>query len=266
MQKEESFIIQHSTSTDIHIITSELFSRYPELIFAMSTRKGGVSPSPLGMNLSFNVGDDRNNVERNRKLFFDSQHVGLDRLTFTQQVHGDIVITAHTPGAYEHCDALMTNERDLYLTISVADCVPVFLYDPMTNSVAAVHSGWRGTKSMIVSKAVKLLREKFNANAKDLLAFIGPSAGVCCYEVGKEVANEFGQQYVHNISGGKIALDLKSANSDLLLVGGVKQENIEVSPYCTICTSELFHSFRRDGARSGRMLGVIGLRRSKSDS
>jgi YfiH family protein len=245
---------------EIVTIRSEIFHRYPELLFAMSTRKGGVSPEPLGMNLSFHVGDERENVIKNRELFFGKMGVLSEDLTFTQQIHGDTVTLVQTPGQYEQCDALVTNRQGMYLTISVADCVPIFLFDPVAKAVAAVHAGWRGSKADIVTRALTTMHAAFASQAENVVAFIGPSAGVCCYEIGEDLLSQFDQQYIRKSPQGKTFLNLKSFNKDRLLTAGLREQHVEVSAYCTICTPEIFHSFRRDGAQSGRMLGVIGLK------
>jgi len=244
----------------IPLIRSTLFGKFPELSFAMSTRNGGVSPEPLGMNLSFNVGDEQENVRRNRSIFFGAVGIGPERVVYSGQIHSDIVQEAEGPGKLESCDALTTNRRDLYLAISVADCIPIFLYDPVAKCVAAVHSGWRGTEQAIVAKAIREMSARYGTNARDLVALIGPGASVCCYEVGEDVAKRFPPEIVDRSNGTQPRLDLKRRNGDLLIDMGVKASNIETSADCTIVGKDRYHSFRRDGNMSGRMLGVIGLK------
>ena len=241
------------------VISPEIFSAYPLIAAGVSTRKGGVSPEPFALNLSYTVGDDRLNVTKNRERFFGSLRIPVDRLAVPYQIHSDIVSRVEAPGRYDACDGLITNISGLFLAVTVADCLPILLYDPVTNSVGAVHSGWRGSKSQIVVKAIDAMRKEFGTKQRDVIAFVGPSAGVCCYEVGEEVAKDFNEQYVKRSPGKKGHLDLQSFNRSLLLESGVQKMNIEVSGYCTICTPDLFHSYRRDGKDSGRMMGVIGL-------
>lgn len=235
-------------------------SRFSGLCCAVSTRVGGINSEPLGMNLSFNVGDAAKNVETNRRLFFGELNVPIERVAFTRQVHSDTVHAVDVAGSYETCDALVTDRSGLFLAISVADCLPILLYDPATKCIGAVHAGWRGSRKAILTSAVEMLKAQYNANPEDIVAFIGPSAGKCCYEVGEEVAAEFPAKYVDRFKKSKPHLDLKLFNKDLLLRSGVADGGIEVSDYCTICSEEMFHSYRRDGSRSGRMMGVIGMR------
>lgn len=245
---------------EIPLFRSALFANIPELCFAMSTRYGGVSPAPLGMNLSFNVGDDPENVRKNRLLFFAAVGIAPERVVYPAQIHSDIVLEARGPGKLESCDALTTNQRDLYLAISVADCIPVFLFDPVGKCVAAVHSGWKGTEKGIVAKAIREMSIRYGSNAGELCAVIGPGAGVCCYEVGEELAGHFPDDIVDRSGPGKPRLDLKRRNRDLLIEAGVNASNIETSADCTIVRKDRYHSYRRDGNMSGRMLGVIGLK------
>jgi polyphenol oxidase len=138
--------------------------------------------------------------------------------------------------------------------------VPVFLFDPRHNAVAAIHAGWRGTVAHIAGLAVQMMNAEFGTTAADLLAYIGPSASVCCYAVGDDVSTKFDDRFVE-CRDGRMYVDLKSANRQHLTDAGIPVTRIEVSPHCTISEPDLFHSFRRDGQKSGRMMGVIGLTR-----
>jgi polyphenol oxidase len=240
------------------IIHSELFDRESSLQFGMSTRIGGVSPEPLGMNLSFNVGDDEQNVRTNRALFFDALDIPLNELALQGQVHSTTVKIVEAPGMFPECDALITHAHRVFLCVSIADCVPVFVFDKKNRVVAGIHAGWRGTAGKIVGKTLEILQREFSCNPVDLLAYIGPAASACCYSVGEEVASQFDGAFVH-CNDGRQFVDLKSANRAQLLAYGVGHDAIEISPLCTI-TEPTLHSYRRDKERSGRMMGVIGIR------
>ncbi|HEX7572740.1 MAG TPA: peptidoglycan editing factor PgeF [Bacteroidota bacterium] len=229
----------------------------PGIAAAFSTRNGGVSPPPLGMNLSFMVGDDPVNVRKNREIFFGALGIPPGQVAIPGQVHGTTVRRVGEPGDYPETDALITSERGLFLCISVADCVPILLFDPLHNAVGAVHAGWRGTASAIVVAAVEAMHAEFGTLPTGLIASIGPSASACCYKVGADVASRFPSSFVRE-ERGESFVDLKGVNRGQLLDGGLQPGNVELSPYCTISDSSLFHSYRRDGAKSGRMMGVIG--------
>jgi len=238
---------------------STIFSDFNELKFFISTKQRGVSPPPYYLNMSFSVNDDEDNVKRNREIFFNAIKINQNEIALPRQIHSDIVKVADEPGIYPDCDALITNKKFVYLGISVADCVPIFLYDPKKHAVGAIHSGWQGSSKKILNKALKAMTDIYGCNPKDIFAYIGYSAGGCCYEVGKDVASFFDKSFIQQKSEVKYLLDLKKFNHTLLTAYEVPENQIEVSEFCTICNPNFLHSYRRDGLKSGRMLGVIGL-------
>jgi YfiH family protein len=211
------------------------------------------------MNMSFNVGDSKDNVQRNRELFVQKLGLRIDQLAIPMQVHSAVFSRASTPGSYPECDGLVTDMPGVYLCVSVADCVPIFIADTQRKAVAAIHAGWRGTSARIVERGVELLINEFQCNPEKMFAYIGPGAGACCYSVGQDVAEQFSEELTRE-ERGKTFVDLKAANVAQLVAAGVLLERIEVSPHCTIGEADMFHSYRRDRERSGRMMGVIGLK------
>ncbi len=246
------------------IILPEIFRQFPEIIAAQSTRLGGASPEPLGMNLSSHVGDVQENVDENRRRFFESIGVaGSARKVYQNQIHSaNINLVSGDEGIVRESDALITWEPNVLLAVSVADCTPVLLYDPKSKLIAAVHAGWRGTEQMIALAAIRKMVD-LGAQPHNIYAFIGASASGERYEVGIEVATLFEEKHLRELGNQKFLLDVKSANLDQLLFAGIPREQIEISPLCTIADDRL-HSFRRDGKRSGRMLAVIMRKMSQS--
>jgi YfiH family protein len=242
----------------LQTIRPSIFADYPEIIAAMSTRIGGVSSAPFDLNLSFSVGDDERNVRRNREMFFGSLGIGLTEIAVPQQVHGSMVLQADAPGRYPACDGLVTATPRIFLCVTFADCVPILLYDPKLRVVAAVHAGWRGTVAAVVRLAIHALTDLFRVSPEDLRVFIGPAADSCCYFVGEDIAGKFPGDCVRE-NGGRWYVDLKKANRRHLVESGIDEEHIEISPFCTISNPSLFHSYRRERERSGRMMAVIGL-------
>lgn len=240
----------------MNIIRPGVFDR--SVISAVSTRAGGVSPGAFGLNLSYSVGDDSANVTKNREIFFGSLSIGTGELAIPRQVHGATVMQVHSPGIYDSLDGLFTDRRRLFLCVTVADCVPLLLHAPDIPAVAAVHAGWKGTVARIAAQTVSEMVEELSCDPSLMHAYIGPAASVCCYQVGEEVAKQFDERFVRRTNISRF-VDLKAANYDQLCEAGIPPEHIEVSPACTIEESSLFHSFRRDGKQSGRMMGVIGL-------
>lgn len=239
------------------IVRPESFGGTSPLVAGLSTRIGGPADSPFGMNLSYNVGDDAERVTANRKRFFGALGIRLEDIATMQQVHSNAVVRVEHPGGYPSCDAMITDHSGIFLCVTVADCVPVFIMDRKVHALAVVHAGWRGSASRIVCAAGEALKDAFGAVPRRMEAYIGPSAGVCCYEVSKEVSDVFGADYTATRDF-KHYVDLKGANRAQLMDFGVPASAIEVHPSCTIHEGATYHSFRRDGKLSGRMMGVAG--------
>jgi purine-nucleoside/S-methyl-5'-thioadenosine phosphorylase / adenosine deaminase len=175
-------------------------------------------------------------------------------LATLKQVHSAICVSAAgRAGILGEGDALLENTPGSVVAVKTADCIPILLVDERRRAVAAVHAGWRGTAARIVTGAIGRMAERFGTVTADLHAAIGPGIGVCCYEVGPEVAAEFGGQ-------GRGKLDLPGENRKQLLEAGVTRERIYASNLCTKCGPEEFHSFRRDREAAGRMYSFAGIR------
>jgi polyphenol oxidase len=177
----------------------------------------------------------------------------FERLATLQQVHSaECVAGAGRGGALGTGDALLENTPGAVVAVKTADCVPVLLVDPAHRAVAAVHAGWRGTVAGIVQRAVAAMGAQFGSGAGDLSAAIGPAIGKCCYEVGAEVAAQFGMD-------GRAHIDLAETVRRQLEAAGVDGQRIYVAGLCTKCRAEEFHSFRRDGTAAGRLYSFAGI-------
>ncbi len=239
----------------MRLLRPEIF-RDPEVCCALALREPG--SKAFEPNFSFNVGDDEAHVTASRSQFLGEIHCSGESLAIPRQVHGRIVVRADHPGLYDSCDGLVTRRRGICLGVLFADCVPLFFFDPVRRAVAAVHAGWRGTAGRIAVAAVETMREECGSSPGDLEVFVGPAAGACCYEVSHHVADAFDRRDVRN-DGGRLFLDLKGANARQLADAGVSAGRVQIHPSCTIEEPQ-FHSHRRDGAQSGRLLGVIALK------
>ncbi len=167
-----------------------------------------------------------------------------------KQIHSDISFTAERPGCVGEGDALVTRTAGVAVSIRTADCFPILLVDPDTRAVAAVHAGWRGTAAGVITSTLARMRSEFGTDARNVYAAIGPGIGKCCYEVGVEVARQFGMQEAGH-------LDLAVENQKQLIAAGVKPERIDQVGGCTFCNPAQFFSWRRDHDRAGRMISFI---------
>lgn len=246
---------------------------------AFSTRLGGVSPMPEdALNLAGFNEDDAENIYENRRRFlklFDGEWL----ITGCWQVHGvDIRVVhsedeaKHKPGVLgddQYCDALVSNTPNVLLTVKTADCVPILIGDPVTHAFAAVHAGWRGTSSSMVTRAIEQLASEYGAQASNLRVAIGPAANACCYEVGGDVISTFKERFQNAdelltpTRDGHARIDLHEANRNQLISVGVSRDRIHVAPLCTMDRNDLFFSYRQEKklhGRVGRLMSVIGRR------
>jgi hypothetical protein len=178
-----------------------------------------------------------------------------------RQVHGALVAQAPWVGLPE-ADASVTSGPGPVLGIKTADCLPVLLVDPVRRAVAAAHAGWRGTVAGVARSAVRALVADGSRPA-DLRAALGPGIGPCCYEVGDEVKAAFGEEgrpFFRPGPRGRDHLDVRAANRQQLVGSGLAPERIDSVDHCTFCLGSLYHSYRRDGPRSGRMISFVGFR------
>jgi len=208
-----------------------------------------------------------------------------------RQIHSDII---HCVDSVPHepifGDGLVTAAPGLLLAVQTADCLPVILVDAKRHAVGVFHAGWRGTVKRIVEKGVGEMIRCFGSRPRDLRAAIGPGIQGCCYEVGEEVRTKFESQFAYAASlfrevkesdpvrekypllflnarppghgelPKRLFLDLAEANRRQLLAAGVPKKNIEASPLCTNCHPELLFSYRAEKGKTGRMMGVVGIR------
>ncbi len=183
------------------------------------------------------------------------------KLVTLRQVHSDLVHSAAEEGAADRKgDALYSNKGGTLVGVRTADCLPLLLLDRERRRVAAVHAGWRGSARRIAARTVEALLAA-GSPPESLEAVIGPCIGVERYEVGREVAERFCDgAVIEDRRWLKPHLDLTAANRLQLLQAGVPDRAIHIAGLCTYEGAERFHSYRRDGERSGRMLAVIGLR------
>jgi len=213
------------------------------------------------------------------------------QLVALRQVHSDIIRLVDSPAEPQLVgDGLITATPGLLLGIQTADCLPIVLVDPKRCAVGVFHAGWRGTVKRIAEKGVGEMRRWFGSRASDLKAAIGPGIHGCCYEVGEEVREKFESQFAyaaklfreveetgpvrekypmlfltarapgHSELPKKIFLDLVEANRQQLLAVGVPAKSIEASPLCTNCRTDLLFSYRAEKGKTGRMMGVVGIR------
>jgi polyphenol oxidase len=251
------------------------------------------------LNLGFTKDDTRDAVERNREVFLTKLGAVTRRrkgqrlwpLVTLRQIHSDIIHNIEDiPSEPLAGDGMISSTPGLLLAIQTADCLPVIIVDTKRHAVGVFHAGWRGTVKRIVEKGVGEIIRCFGSRPQDLKAAIGPGIHGCCYEVGEEVRTKFESQFGyagrlfrevkesdpvrekypllflsarapgHGELPPKIFLDLVEANRQQLVATGVPAKSIEASPLCTNCHPELLFSYRAEKGKTGRLMGVAGIR------
>ena len=219
-----------------------------------STRVGGVSGGPYeSLNLGLLTDDAPANVVENRRRLCDAVGVTAETATMAFQVHGARVTEAAprgvlTPGTdYEACDGLWSERRGQAMMLVTADCFPIALARSDGSRLAVLHVGWRGLLAGIVENGVRAIADG------GAVAAVGPGIGVCCYEVGEEVAAPFRERFGDAVVRGR-NLDLGLATELALRRAGVT--GVDRVGGCTACAPEVFFSHRRDRGVTGRQ-GVV---------
>ena len=260
------------------------WERWGWLEAGFSTRVGGVSEvyGEGTLNLGFTAEDRAEAVEENRRRLVEEAGGGW-RLVVLRQVHGVEVreVTGATVeeameggrGRWE-ADGMVTRESGLLLGVGAADCVPLLVADVRQRVVGAFHAGWRGTAAGMAGEGLRRMAEWYGTQGEDCVAAVGPSIGACCYEVDEAVregllagpGREDAAAVLQGGDGGRWRLDLWEANRRQLVRAGVRPEAIAVLGECTGCAREgdgarRYFSHRMEGGRTGRMLGVVGVRR-----
>lgn len=243
-----------------------------------STRLGGVSEGFFsGMNLSFTRGDKEDAVRENydriaEAIGFETKNIVCSDQTHTTNIR---VVTKEDCGKgvcrekeYTDIDGLVTNVPGVVLATFFADCVPVYLVDPVAKAIGLVHSGWRGTVDNIIAEAVKTMKKEYGTDPANLVAAIGPSICSHCYEISVDVAVRFKEAYPENEyedmmedhHNGKYHLDLWKACRYNLIGAGVPPEQIEGPNLCTCCNPEFLFSHRATGGKRGNLAAFLEIR------
>lgn len=223
----------------------------------MFDRSRGVSPAPYASrNLSYGVGDEPDNVRRNRERIKDL--LGIDTLVSTKQIHGDGIYRVDDCGRdveLEGYDALITDRAGAGLLIQQADCQAVLLHDPENRAIAAIHCGWRGNVLNIAGKTVERLHTEYGTDPAGIRGVISPSLGPCCGEFihyRQKLPSE-----MHALQVGANHFDFRKITVRQLTAAGVPENQIEVMDICTVCDTNFF-SHRRKSRQGGRATGRQG--------
>ncbi|MFH2097360.1 MAG: peptidoglycan editing factor PgeF, partial [bacterium] len=229
----------------------KVFQKHPELVTLQSDRSDG------SMRLL-----DNDDALANRKKFLKSQGINPSQAVHAQLIHGNLVriVSSQEKGQLiKQTDGLITSEQNLYLTITVADCLPVFIYDPVHKVIGLVHAGWKGLISEIIPAAVIAMKGQFQSKPGEILVGIGPGIKSCHYQVDDRRAEEFRAKYPEAMikKQGTQSLDLTLIARQQLINMGVLETNIKVNTDCTYCQQNKYFSYRREGGQKVKTMLIV---------
>lgn len=244
-----------------------------------STRLGGVSEGCFSsMNLSFDRGDRPEAVQENFRRIGKAIGVECGDMVLSQQTHTTNVrlVTEEDRGKgivrkrdYTDVDGLITDVPGICLVTTYADCVPLYFADPVKKAIGLSHSGWRGTVGRIGQKTIEKMQQYFGSDPSDILAAIGPSVCMDCYEVSEDVILRFQKVFdkqdwgdlFYEKPGGKYQLNLWKANEIIFREAGILPEHMAVTNLCTHCNSSILYSHRAQGERRGNLCAFLALKK-----
>ncbi|MCI5856971.1 MAG: peptidoglycan editing factor PgeF [Agathobacter sp.] len=255
---------------DLPLIEFPLLRQFDFVRHCFTTRMGGVSKEHLSsLNLSYNRGDDRENVDENYRRLAGALDVTISDFVFTDQTHTANVIRVGRGDRgngivrerpYTDVDGLVTNETGVVLSAFFADCVPLYFIDPVHKAIGLSHSGWRGTVKRIGARTLDKMKAEFGTDPADVYAAIGPSICRNCYEVSSDVAEQFADEFsghrdeiITDKGQGKYWLDLWSANRIVLTEAGIVPEHLAITDLCTCCNAKLLFSHRATNGLRGNL-------------
>ena len=260
------------TNDNLKYYVIDEFERTGLVRHCFTTRSGGVSKNEFeSMNLRLNCEDLKENVIQNYKIICYEIGVNFSDLVFSKQVHDDKIYVAEEKDRgngiikqqkLESCDAMITNKKGVPLIVFSADCAPVYFLDTEKKVIALAHSGWKGTVKRICQKTVRKMMEEFSSNPENILAAIGPSIGVCHFEVDDDVAEIFRKEFGDDVleKHEKYHVNLQKAIEIQLMDAGIPAKNIINSGICTYCNSELLFSHRKTNGKRGVMGAILELK------
>ncbi|MGL4366664.1 MAG: peptidoglycan editing factor PgeF [Brevinemataceae bacterium] len=218
-----------------------IFQDYPEI-------SAGITTSAFG-DCSFAAQDRREQLRKQ----YQFSHLKIPKLE-----HTDIVLNTNDTLS-SPADALICNQKNIMIAVTTADCIPVFLYDSSTVSIGIVHSGRQGLKKKITNKTIEKMIVDFNINIENLKIQIGPHICDKCYELDRELIQEFNIQ----TNKEKDYLNMQQILINQLSELNISSHQIKTTNLCTHCSTDeynksIFYSYRNHN-KTERMLSFIGI-------
>ncbi len=239
--------------TEAKLIHYPLLSQFSEISVFTTTRIREASSTLLSEESIRTVLENGNE----EKFWYNITGTPENCIAKANQIHGNTVLFANDGGHQGDGDALISNIPQIFLRIVTADCLPVFMYDPESKTVALVHAGWRGLKKEIINRTIEYLGTKAGVNPENLFVSIGPFIQECCYTVRDDVYSEFPRQFSTKLLNGYY--NLRLGEIALAQLSGVPSSQVEITSQCTSCSDDTFYSARKEKGNTGRNINIIGI-------
>ena len=274
-------MIDLSNETMVHVKKDEVeflqfrkLLEYPELVHCYTLKANDFD---IAGNETYE--EKKNKVEDNYTKLASSLQIPKETIIRPYQTHTNIVKRIDEkkneieifPKEFTNVDGLITNQTGITCSLSFADCTPIYLYDPVKKVIGDVHSGWKGTLTRIGKVAVESMVQEYGCNPKDIICCIGPCIRKCHFEVSKDVADNFQNEFqemedmdeiITFLQGkNKYVIDTCKINENMMKEVGLKKENIIDSGICTVCNNGQMHSYRAHKELAGRNTAILGMRK-----
>lgn len=259
-----------SDGTSIPLLSFPIIEKTGIASHCFTTRLGGVSDGIFStLNLSSSRGDDKNAVLKNYEHVAEALGTTIARIVTSDQTHTTNIlkvgikdcgagITTERP--FTDIDGFITNEPGVILATFYADCVPLYFVDPVKKAIGLAHSGWRGTVNKMGKCMVEAMTREYKSAPADIIAAVGPSICVDCYEVSEDVADEFKKTFQNDTadilfqkSEKKYQLNLQKANELIFIEAGITPNHIDIANICTCCNPDILFSHRASQGKRGNL-------------
>ncbi len=232
-----------------------------------------LKPLDFGDNSSYETKKDI--VNNNYKLICNELNIDYKNIVRPYQTHTNVVKEINEEkgifvDTLKNVDGLITSRSNRILSLTFADCTPIYLFDPKKQVIGNIHSGWKGTVQKIAKMSIEKMVQIYNCNPKDIICAIGPTIRKCHFEVENDVKDKFQNEFCNmediidigsmKQNKQKYYIDTVKINKNMLMQMGVREENIIDCNICTVCNYNLIHSYRKEGKNAGRNTAIIMLK------
>lgn len=229
--------------------------------FRSENIKSGLSEKADGaMNIRLPILDEE--CLQNRKVYFDKLGIDINNVVSTNLIHDTNIVVVGEKDKGQiilNTDGLITDKQNIFLTVTVGDCVPIYFFDEKKNIIGLAHAGWRGVVKNISASLVEKMANEFRSSPADISVYIGPHLQKCHFEIKEDIVSQFDNDFILT-ENGIMKVDLLAMLKEQLLSLGVKSENISSSDECTFCNMEKYFSYRRDKPdKVQSMIAYIGM-------